>query len=502
MSAKLIGRLFALVIGVVTLAGLYATRSQWGATVARRLTAAASWLDPSRGEQSHDHALGAPKGAADARIELSEQAQQNIGLETTDLQAATFTRTITVPGIVAEKPGHSDIEVTAPVKGVVTQVFPLRGETIEPGDPIFHLRLTHEELVQAQLDLLKTTEELGVVVRELARMAKIIETPIRAIVEKEYEQQKLEAIQRAQQQALVLHGLSDAQVQGILNDRRLLKEVLIFSPSAEPERMDRKTDHGTAAGEPRTAPNSAELAAPPSVLQAAESKTQQPKHSDLGPRRPWRFMEMENLFVERGQHVDVGKPLCRLGDHASLYVEGRAFEHEAPLLTAALSQSWKVSASFETGTARPEVVSDLNIVYLSNSVERESRAFPFYVELPNEIVRDARTPEGHRFITWKYKPGQRVQLHVPVEQWPNRLVVPADAVVQEGAETFVFQRNGDLFERRTVHVEYQDQRSAVLANDGSVFPGEAIVVRGAFQLHLAIKNQTGGGIDPHAGHQH
>jgi hypothetical protein len=74
--------------------------------------------------------------------------------------------------------------------------------------------------------------------------------------------------------------------------------------------------------------------------------------------------------------------------------------------------------------------------------------------------------------------------------------------VQEGAETFVFQRNGDLIERRTVHVEYQDQRSAVLANDGSVFPGEHIVVTGAYQLHLAIKNKTSGGVDAHAGHTH
>ncbi len=215
-----------------------------------------------------------------------------------------------------------------------------------------------------------------------------------------------------------------------------------------------------------------------------------------------RFFELESLFVDQGQHVEVGKPLCKLGDHASLYIEGRAFEREAQLITNALAQGWKVAASLEGGASKPEVVSDLNIVYVSNAVDRESRAFHFYVDLTNEIVRDSRTTEGHRFITWKYKPGQRVQLHVPVEQWLNRLVVPADSVVQEGAETFVFQRNGDLFERRIVHVEYQDQRSAILANDGSVFAGEHIVVNGAYQLHLAIKNRAGDGIDSHTGHNH
>jgi len=237
----------------------------------------------------------------------------------------------------------------------------------------------------------------------------------------------------------------------------------------------------------------------PSTLNPQPSS---PRHSDLVPPRARKFLEMETLLVDQGQHVQVGKPLCKLGDHTSLYIEGRAFEREAQLITNALTNGWNVAAMFESGTSKPEILRGLTIVYVSNAVDRDSRAFHFYVELPNEVVRDSRTSEGHRFITWKYKPGQRVQLLVPVEEWPNRLVVPAQAVVQEGAETFVFQRNGDLFERRTVHVEYQDQRSAVLANDGSVFAGEAIVITGAFQLHLAIKNKAGGGIDPHAGHQH
>ncbi|MBI3463951.1 MAG: HlyD family efflux transporter periplasmic adaptor subunit [Planctomycetes bacterium] len=451
------------------------------------------------------------------RIELSEQAQQNIGLATINLEPATFSRTITVPGIVCEKPGHSDVEVTAPLTGVVTQVYPLRGETLDPGDPLFRMRLTHEEIVQAQADLLKTTEELDVVGREIKRLERITEgvVPGRTKVEREYEKQKLEAVQRAQMQALVLHGLTEDQVQSILKDRRLLKEVLIYATggaengerSAEGDAQDkhneeRKAESSEPSGLERAVLEKATQTQSDPGSGAAGRNPRQARHSDLTPPRPRRFFELESLVVDQGQHVEVGKPLCKLGDHSSLYIEGRAFEREAQLLTNAVAQGWPVVAVFETGTDKPETVRDLHIVYLSNAVDKESRAFPFYVELPNEIARDARTSEGHRFLSWKYKPGQRVQLLVPVEQWPNRLVVPAEAVVQDGAEIYVFQRNGDLFERRTVHVEYQDQRSAVLANDGSVYAGEHIVVTGAFQLHLAIKNKAGGGIDPHAGHQH
>ena len=34
------------------------------------------------------------------------------------------------------------------------------------------------------------------------------------------------------------------------------------------------------------------------------------------------------------------------------------------------------------------------------------------------------------------------------------------------------------------------------------FPGDVVAARGAYQMHLALKNQAGGGVDPHAGHSH
>jgi hypothetical protein len=51
-------------------------------------------------------------------------------------------------------------------------------------------------------------------------------------------------------------------------------------------------------------------------------------------------------------------------------------------------------------------------------------------------------------------------------------------------------------------VEHRDQKLAVIRNDGGVFPGEVIAGNGAFQLHLALKNKSGGAVDPHAGHNH
>jgi hypothetical protein len=95
-----------------------------------------------------------------------------------------------------------------------------------------------------------------------------------------------------------------------------------------------------------------------------------------------------------------------------------------------------------------------------------------------------------------------MELRIPVEAWKDRIVLPVDAVVDEGAEAYVYRQNGDHFDRVPVHVEYRDRGSVVVANDGAVFPGDVVAGHGAYQIHLALKNKSGGGIDPHAGHNH
>jgi hypothetical protein len=67
---------------------------------------------------------------------------------------------------------------------------------------------------------------------------------------------------------------------------------------------------------------------------------------------------------------------------------------------------------------------------------------------------------------------------------------------------YVYRQNGKQFERVPVHVEYRDRKSVVIANDGTLFPGDVVAANGAYQIHLALKNKSGGAIDPHAGHTH
>lgn len=414
-------------------------------------------------KEAHDHSAESScdhKHVEADAVKLSAAAQENVGLRLAKVELRSFERTITVPAMVVERPGRSTVQVAAPLTGVVTRLWPLQGETVTPGQPLFDLRLTHEEVVEGQAQYLRTAEELDVVQREITRLEKVTADGAiagKTLLERQYEQQKLQGVFRAQRQGLLLHGLSNTQVDEIVAKRTLVSEMTVCVP--------KKTGDQSKADAPR-------------------------------------LLQIEELKVTEGQNVKAGDPLCILSDHAVLYVQGKAFEQDAAVLNKAANKDWRVKAVVEANGQERQTVSDLQIVYLANKVEPESRAFLFYVELPNQVVRNRERPDGHRFSSWQFKPGQRVDLLVPVEQWTDRIVLPINALVQDGPESYVFEKNDGHFDRRTVRVEYRDQYSAVVANDGNLTPGKMVIVSGSYQVHLAMKNKAGGAPDPHAGHNH
>ncbi|MEK6236488.1 MAG: efflux RND transporter periplasmic adaptor subunit, partial [Planctomycetales bacterium] len=186
---------------------------------------------------------------------------------------------------------------------------------------------------------------------------------------------------------------------------------------------------------------------------------------------------------------------------AMLYLEGKAFDYDADELETAIRRQWTVTARPENNNQEVEEITGLSLVNIDHEIDPRSRALKVYAELPNEIAH-RRVVDGHEYLSWRFKPGQWMQMQIPVKEWKKRIVLPVDAVAREGAEYFVFLENGRRFERVPVHVEYRDQFSVVIAHDGSVFPGDRVARRGAHQMQVALKNKAGGAVDPHAGHSH
>jgi multidrug efflux pump subunit AcrA (membrane-fusion protein) len=201
--------------------------------------------------------------------------------------------------------------------------------------------------------------------------------------------------------------------------------------------------------------------------------------------------EIQELKVELGQQVQAGQTLCLLSNHQALYIEGRAFRQEAPLVERAARHGWPIQVEFmEEANEWSKLDQPFTIQHIANTIDPVSRTFAFYIPLINEsksIEKGDRT-----LLLWRFRPGQKVRLHLKVEQIPNVFVLPADAIVREGPEAYVIRQNGDIFERMPVRIVAQDRQQVAIDNDGSVFAGLYVAQNGAAQINRVLKSGSGG----------
>lgn len=466
--------------GLLLIVIAIATFSLWSGPLSHWIDA---WLTagrPTPDAESQTPNASAGQGAVSS-LDLTPQAIQNLGLTGEFLRPVelqSYRRTITMPAVVVAKPGRSQIIVSSPLNGIVTHVHAVTGEAVMPGELLFEVRLTYEDLVETQALYLRTISELQVETREIARLEAATRSGAisgKALLDRRYAKEKLEAHLRSQREALKMHGLSDKQVDAIEQDGKLLRDLQVTAPDIDQHSEDEQEELR--------------------LTQYPHQSISFVKENSLRP------LVIDRLQVHKGQAVVAGEMLCSLSDYSRLFIEGKAFEQDMLAVTHAVEQGWAVTAVFPNSDGQI-VVPNLKLAFIGNAIDPVSRTLSLFVELPNEIVRDEVNAEGQRFIAWKHRVGQRLEIRVPVEQWENQIVLPVDAVVKEGADWFVFQQNGKKFDRMPVHVKHRDQTSVVIANDGSIFPGAVVARKSAHQMQMAIKNQSGGAVDPHAGHNH
>jgi multidrug efflux pump subunit AcrA (membrane-fusion protein) len=277
-------------------------------------------------------------------------------------------------------------------------------------------------------------------------------------VELDKQHELLEVIARAHTQDLLSRGLTNRQVKEIERGD-LVTDVRVVVPSPLPTQRQLASSGGT----------------------------------DLA-------YEVQEIKVEVGQQVQAGDMLAKLANHHSLSIEGKALSRDAPQIEAAARNNHALEVEFsgeepaDWNRTSPQL---FTIRSIANSVDPQRRLLHFQVLLANEGEPLER--KGQTFLLWRYRPGQRVKLRVPVEKWEKVLVLPAGAVVKEGPEAFVFRRDGDSFDRKPVHLLYEDGRKVVLDPERSeVSVGQHIAHQNAAALNRVLKAKAGEG----GGHGH
>ena len=141
-----------------------------------------------------------------------------------------------------------------------------------------------------------------------------------------------------------------------------------------------------------------------------------------------------------------------------------------------------------------------NISYVESSSKNEGTLA--FVEVANTPQSEIDRGGGRKSRTWKLREGLRYLLNVPTRKMENVYVLPAAAVTEDGPNKVVFLQDGDSFKPVPIVVAYQDHEVVVVpaSKEVALFPGDPVVMSGAFELGLAMK--SGDAVDAHAGHNH
>ena len=412
-------------------AGAWARRDRW-------LPTAPEHTDRDHG---HDHDEAPPS------VVLSDEAVRGLGLRSEEVRVGEYPTVVEVPGVVTDAPG-CERAVSAPAAGVVSKVHVLAHEAVRPGAPLFTLQLASEFVQAAQTDLARAAKDLTAATARRDQTAKLVAAgtkPGVELTEDENAVRRLTAQAEGHRRQLRLFGLSADQVKRA-EGGDFVTELTIFAPAP------------------------------------ADST-----HHAHGAATPGAFaFEVESVAVAQGQGVTAGQLLAKLADHYELLVEGQAFETEAALVVDATGAGRPVGVTFLDTVAKGRSAGETKLVIRSvGKTDPATRTFTFYAGLPNTATTYERG--GRTYFAWQYRPGQQVRARIPTGSIPNVIVLPADAVVHDGPDAYVFRQNGDAYERRAVAVVAEDRLSVAIAPGNGIESGVHVLKNNAAAVNRAFK---------------
>ena len=405
-------------------------------------------------------------------LEVGEQARKNLGLIVAPAKPQNQWRSVLIPGEIADQPGLSDRGVTAPAVGVVASIHVFPGDTVRPGETLFTLQLFSEYLQATQTQLFKAIRETAIVNAEIDRLSSGANSgaiPQSRLIDYRSEINRQAILVQSARQELLNRGLSPDQVSQVETGTFVFSIEVKAPPQRQPKEIALK----------RRAVFSS----------MTTTKDTESDESDF-------HYEVQDLSVELGQQVQAGQLLVNLSNHENLFVVGHAFKREAATLEQAVQEQRPIEIEFSEDQADKwqPLNQTFEIRHLANTIDKNNRTFDFFLPLLNQSRAIER--QGRSLKVWRFRPGQRAKIHVPIEEFKNVFVLPSEGVVRDGADAYVFRQNGDLFKQLSIRVLHEDSRHIVIANDGSIAFGSFLAQNAAASLNRILKAQTASGEQP------
>ena len=176
-------------------------------------------------------------GKAELQIlELGQQARKNLNLVVKPVRPTDYWRTITIPGVVEDRPGISDRGVTSPAVGVISEIHAYPGDTVRPGQRLVTVRLFSEYLQATQTQLFKASQEAKLVQEQIDRLNVVANSGAVSgarLIEQRNELQRQQTLIQASKQELLNRGLNPEQI-ALVTEGSFISSIEVSAPPARP----------------------------------------------------------------------------------------------------------------------------------------------------------------------------------------------------------------------------------------------------------------------------
>lgn len=488
---------------------------------------------------------------------LSPQTLKSMGVSIGPVVKQDFVRTRKVQAVVIDRPLNRR-PLIASRGGIVTKVHVQTGQVVDAGDllvtmardPIGRpkpdltadlLKPISEDVHGAASRLRLAMSEIGVTKEELERIQPFVAArtiPGKTAIDLRYQLARSEQEVANARLELGTHGLTEEEIDAVARGKRAPKTRFLWKRSLEQAGLwtpisealwlalpegERQLPWCIAAvgelsaagmatpalvdfltGSPRATGRFAEiaglllegtpLATVRLLLEGGALEAEVEIRAPQGGPADW---DVEAIAVRPGQRVEAGTELLRLYDARIMWLRLQPVGIEIGLVTQAMELGDPLVATPLIDGSGPEL-QDVRLVRMAMQSQEHERGGIGHAVVSNVALGCSA---GIACRSWQLRVGLRYLVQVPTQRLPGRFVLPTDAVATQGPDRIIFLQNGDAFAAQPVHVEYADEEVVVIANDGSLFDGDRVVLSGAFALSLAI-GRGAEKPDPHAGHSH
>ncbi|MDD7984350.1 hypothetical protein PQO01_05240 [Lentisphaera marina] len=491
---------------------------------------------------------------------VSDQALKNMGVEIKEIDSSDFMVSVPVAAYLSNHP-LSEQPVYAPFSGRIQKIELQPGQYIGPDqllvsiirDPIKRpqvklvaslLTPASEEYHSTIANIRSSLKSLKLLQTELQRLNKfksesdgLSVVPQKDLIDLRYDIAKEKQELENYRSKLKFHGLSSQEISKLEDGetfvqspnlwKNALKKNNIWSTQSEklfsslPEQIQNDswviatigelTVEGVVTSEliqyfnetPKARVYFLEIA---SMLQEGHSLTDIKNLQELGAldktikvKAPQNKLgwDLNKIHVKPGQMIARGEQLFSLSDPSNMLLKAKPSGSEFADINTAIKNDFTLNASPLIANGSPT----LKNLAISKVLDTEDLSPTVLIPASNQVMHKT-TINNIKYRNWDLRAGLRYTLKVPVRKLEDVIVLPAEAVLDHGADKVVFVQDGDAFIRRKVVVVYQSDEVAVIGEGSELLPEEPMVVRGAFALQLALIAGTPEAVDPHAGHNH